>query len=72
MTRTQIPLYDNHLWLFHHYIILKKSIKKIAKECGVSEGLISRRIKFFKIPKRTKSEYLKLAGNEKIKEVKLI
>jgi len=44
-----MKLYQNKDWLYNRYIIQKKNITEIAKECGVSAMTIQRYIDKFKI-----------------------
>jgi len=44
-----MKLYQDKAWLYNRYIIQKKNIVEIAKECGVSAMTIQRYIDKFAI-----------------------
>lgn len=63
------PNYKNKNWLTYQYITLKKSTSEIAKTINISQTTINRWLKKFNIPRRTKSEALKIIFNKpEIKE----
>lgn len=47
-----MKLYQNKAWLYRRYIVQKKSITVIAKECGVSTMTIQRYVQEFGLVKK--------------------
>ena len=47
-----MKLYKNQEWLFRRYLVQKKSIPEIAKECNVSAMTIQRSLEQFGLIKR--------------------
>lgn len=48
--------YRDRKYLYHNYVVLGKSTRKIAKECGAGKSTIWKWIKKYNIPRRTISE----------------
>jgi DNA-binding MurR/RpiR family transcriptional regulator len=42
-----MKLYESQTWLYRRYVVQKKTMEDIAKECGVSTMTIHRALKKF-------------------------
>ena len=55
---------NNFDWLYNEYVINKKSLRQIAKDCNVSDDTIRTRLNRFNIPIRNHSEANAISGEK--------
>ena len=55
---TEVCKYKDKEWLYHEYVVLKKSLRKVGRECGISGDTIKYWLQKHGISRRTISESL--------------